>query len=664
MKLTKIEIKNFRLLTNVVLDIDNNMTLIVGKNNSGKTSFMNFLSLINENKIISFNDYPIIYRKELYNSIYSYLKSEITFEDMKKVIKTSSMTFYVNYKEDVSSDNFGFLSNFIIDIDDNVTDVIIGVKYEFNVSEDNFKNEFNFNLDDKDVAINKIKNILHDMYGSFLKLVVLAINPIDETDFLVKELKDFNNLFKIYRISAERTMGESDTQDNKYSPFSSLLTKLFEEDIDNSFPEMKEQIKELQNYVIDKNGAAENKINESLSSILKSAVKFGYPNEERIELKAHSNIQLENQIKKNTDLSYLDNESDEILPNGYNGLGYKNLLKIEFELAAFAREISNYSNSVISILFIEEPESHMHPQIQQRFIQYINDYIQDLSYKKIQVIITTHSSHISSEIDFDKIRYASRKNNFVIYKNLDNFVKSDGENLDFIKKYLTLTKCDMFFADKIILVEGSSEKLLIPDMIEKCENKKLFKNSKIPLIYQYYTILEVGGAYAHKFFKFVDFLEIPTLIITDIDSVKGIDTNNGRKYIKSLVSEGETTSNATIKSWIKEQNIIPEEELISIDKLLKLPDKNKTKKFRHIEFQVSENKYCGRSFEESIKNANIDYYGIKTEKDLIFDSENGKKTDFAIDLLMMEKFNVPKYIENGLIWLNNIDVNLIGDLNE
>ena len=115
MKLTKIEIKNFRLLTNVVLDIDNNMTLIVGKNNSGKTSFMNFLSLINENKIISFNDYPIIYRKELYNSIYSYLKSEITFEDMKKVIKTSSMTFYVNYKEDVSSDNFGFLSNFIID---------------------------------------------------------------------------------------------------------------------------------------------------------------------------------------------------------------------------------------------------------------------------------------------------------------------------------------------------------------------------------------------------------------------------------------------------------------------------------------------------------------------------------------------------------------------
>ena len=122
MKLTKIEIKNFRLLTNVVLDIDNNMTLIVGKNNSGKTSFMNFLSLINENKIISFNDYPIIYRKELYNSIYSYLKSEITFEDMKKVIKTSSMTFYVNYKEDVSSDNFGFLSNFIIDIENTCFD--------------------------------------------------------------------------------------------------------------------------------------------------------------------------------------------------------------------------------------------------------------------------------------------------------------------------------------------------------------------------------------------------------------------------------------------------------------------------------------------------------------------------------------------------------------
>lgn len=666
MKLTKVEIKNFRLLTDIKLDVDKDMTLIVGKNNSGKTSLMNFLSLIYENKIITFDDYPIIYRNELYNKIYSYLTSEITFEELKENVRISSMTFYVDYKEDIDSDNFGFLSNFIIDIDEKITNAIIKVKYDFNISEENFKSKFDFNLDNKDDAIKDIKRILHEKYSSFLKLIVYALNPSKNDDYLIKDIKDFNNLFKIYKICAERTLGETENSDKSYSPFSSLLTKLFEEDIDSSFPDMKDQIENLQKYINDNNKIAENKVNESLSSILKNAIKLGYPNEEKIELKAQSNIQLENQIKRNTDLSYLDNDADEILPNKYNGLGYKNLLKIEFELAAFSREIKNYSKSIIPILFIEEPESHMHPQIQQKFIKYVNDYIKELNYSDIQVIITTHSSHISSEVAFDKIRYINKQLNSVIYKNLNDFINLDKENLNFIKKYLTLTKCDMFFADKLILVEGAAERILIPDMIIKCEKKGLFKDSKIPLTYQYYTILEVGGAYAHKFFNFIDFLEIPTLIITDIDSVKYEDTDKGKKLKSCLVSKGDTTSNATIKAWINENNLLTNEEKLSINKLLSLTNDNKTNKSRHIEYQLKEGKYCGRSFEESIMNSNKESYAIKKEENLLFDSGNTKKTEFALDLLMKQDYNVPKYIENGLIWLNNDHIisNSEGENNE
>lgn len=113
-----------------------------------------------------------------------------------------------------------------------------------------------------------------------------------------------------------------------------------------------------------------------------------------------------------------------------------------------------------------------------------------------------------------------RFNNWVTYENLSDFVRKDNNNLDFIKKYLTITRCDLFFADKIILVEGAAERLLIPDMINKCDNKGYFKKDNLSLKYQYYTILEVGGAYAHKFFPFIDFLNIPTLIITDFDSTK------------------------------------------------------------------------------------------------------------------------------------------------
>lgn len=69
MYLKKLIIKNFRLLLNVELDIDETATLIVGKNNSGKTSFMNFLLKVLENKKLTFADYPIVHRKKLYEGI-------------------------------------------------------------------------------------------------------------------------------------------------------------------------------------------------------------------------------------------------------------------------------------------------------------------------------------------------------------------------------------------------------------------------------------------------------------------------------------------------------------------------------------------------------------------------------------------------------------------
>ena len=61
-------------------------------------------------------------------------------------------------------------------------------------------------------------------------------------------------------------------------------------------------------------------------------------------------------------------------------------------------------------------------------------------------------------------------------------------------KYLTLTKCDLFFADKAILVEGSSERLLLPDMIERCKDSGAFGDGKYTLWSQYYALIEIGGA--------------------------------------------------------------------------------------------------------------------------------------------------------------------------
>ena len=82
------------------------------------------------------------------------------------------------------------------------------------------------------------------------------------------------------------------------------------------------------------------------------------------------------------------------------------------------------------------------------------------------------------------------------------------ENIKFLKKYLKLIHCDLFFSDAVMLVEGTVEKLLLPKFIEKSAEN---------LNKRYLTVLEVSGAYAHKIVPLLSFIGLPTLIISDLD---------------------------------------------------------------------------------------------------------------------------------------------------
>ncbi|MFS7180564.1 ATP-dependent endonuclease, partial [Serratia proteamaculans] len=93
----------------------------------------------------------------------------------------------------------------------------------------------------------------------------------------------------------------------------------------------------------------------------------------------------------------------------------------------------------------------------------------------------------------------------------------------------------MFFADKAVLIEGTSERLLLPAMIRKTDAAA---PGEPQLGSQYLTVMEVGGAYAHRFFDLLSFLELRTLIITDIDSVK---RNANNKRVATPVANGEFT---------------------------------------------------------------------------------------------------------------------------
>jgi putative ATP-dependent endonuclease of OLD family len=213
------------------------------------------------------------------------------------------------------------------------------------------------------------------------------------------------------------------------------------------------------------------------------------------------------------------------------------------------------------MIFIEEPEVHLHAQVQQTFIsniwEVINQSAEAVGEADLvpQLVVTTHSSHIMEAVDFEKVRYFQRchiegekllsgiRNASAVRslrtfqpeaETIDGKLVSPSESLAFLKRYLRLTHCDLFFADAAILVEGAVEKLLMPGMIESTAKR---------LRTTYLTILEVGGAYAHRFEGLLSFLHIPYLVITDLDSVEP----TGYPSACRADVAGARTSNATLK---------------------------------------------------------------------------------------------------------------------
>ena len=331
------------------------------------------------------------------------------------------------------------------------------------------------------------------------------------------------------------------------------------------------------------------------------------------------------------------------------------------KLYEFAKSIKTEQKTPgICIVFIEEPEVHLHPQMQQVFIRKLNEFFNtfdDGHSLSVQFVVTTHSSHIANEAPFQTMRYflakPEEKMKNVYYTKIKDLQyglrEISPEDNEFLHKYMTLTRCDLLFADKAVLIEGATERLMLSKMIEKVEEKEL--GTKQNLSSQYVSIVEVGGAYAHIFFTLLEFLELWTLIITDLDSVK---KNNNSRFEKCIFSEATHTSNSTIKKWFNNDGVRPNE-------LIKKTDKKKIKDLLCIAFEVPEKKGypCGRSFEDAFILANQDKFeinigetNIQKEKAALEKAKDLCKTDFAIEYSINKtEWEVPRYIAKGLKWL-------------
>ena len=133
----------------------------------------------------------------------------------------------------------------------------------------------------------------------------------------------------------------------------------------------------------------------------------------------------------------------------------------------------------------------------------------------------------------------------------------------------------------------------------------------------------------------------------------------GGKIVKKsvVVSEGETTSNETIKWWIRRNKGLPDDDTskIALSDIIAMTSDDKTRGKCHIEFQTAENGLCGHSLEEAIRNVNRKHYNLGkkiSEKKLEFTGKS--KTDFALNLIYeCSDYCIPDYIKSGLKWLND-----------
>ncbi len=446
--------------------------------------------------------------------------------------------------------------------------------------------------------------------------------------------------------------------------------------------------------------AFDERLREGFSAAMQEVEGMGYPGVTDPRLKISSRLKPVDGLNHDAAVQYViptvdgENTVELNLPEASNGLGYQNLISMIFRLMSFrdawmrvgkaAAQYGSTSDTLIPplhLVLIEEPEVHLHTQVQQVFIRQAykalrrHEMLGESAALRTQLIVSTHSSHIAHECEFDCLRYFKRLpavNNTVPVSsvvNLGTVFGKDVETKRFVTRYIKVTHCDLFFADAAVLVEGPAERILVPFFVRHHPDLS-------PLHECYITWLEIGGSHAHRLRPLIEQLGLTTLIITDLDAK---DAENKAAIPKR--GAGLKSRNPTLKSWC------PKED--DLDTLLNMEPEGKSKCYERRHFSVRAAYQCPIDIEFKGNNAEalcntledalvMENHSLITSqagtglwskfKTAIEDSSdvaqlskavlsalnNGDKAEFALNLLELqnpEDLQPPLYILDGLKWL-------------
>ena len=720
MKIQSVHIRNFRKLKNCHIDFGEKETVFVGANNSGKTSAISAIVwFLKNNEKFTLREFTATNWVKINNLGDQWLTKDSVDAELLDAHEwdniVPSMDIWINVE-----DGEQYKVNHLIPSLSTWDGKKVGVRGQYVPkdvkklyvayreakkkaqelqSTEEWKKASSPELFPKNLSefLGKGSN-LRDYFDVKYYIIDSEIEPEydDKVQPTPDNALDKNPLEELIRVDAILASRDFSDPDGHSDSEIDTLSRQFQRYYSNSNPEEEILLPgdlELVSGIAKANETYNAKLTKTFETPVAELRSINYPGFQNPEIKIYSRIQIEEAIKHDSAVQFAIQGLDELaLPEKYNGLGYRNLISIYLKLIDFREKWLKTSSEreniePIHLVFVEEPEAHLHAQAQQVFVKKAfealcnNKIIKDNSWLNTQLVLSTHSNHIVNELDLNCMRYFRRVIDDAGDKipvsdviNLSNTFGSSDETKQFVTRYIRLTHCDMFFADAVILVEGPAEKLLVPSFLIKAELDSF-----------YISVVEVNGRHAHSFRSLINKIGIPTLIMTDIDATEAVEEEGKAKHKAVITTQGKEykTGNPSIRNWL------PDKELI--DDLITLDGNSKTIDNVRIAFQTpikinwtkEKDEYteiCPYTFEDALIFSNLELFrqdGLKkmgtittianllrknhSAEDLqkaIFEKLESKggfqKADFANSLLYKEDFceiNAPAYIQEGLEWL-------------
>lgn len=507
MYINKIHIQNYRNFDNFTMEFHQGLNVIIGANNSGKTGLLYAIKLLKSPSDVSVDDFNK-------NNLQKY--QELYTEAAPSIVIEYNIRHRI-YEDDTSDESIIKLLPFlgIKNFEENrqVNDGVAEYNLEAQIRA-TYALDVKFLSDYKKAVAAEAKDF--DSYLIVLKRFVNSHYSWDYTNGVSDtkiEQKVATDVFDIRFIGAERTSDE--------------VRKETKHEIE-AFTKAAENAAEFDQF--------KHKVSEDLGTLLSPSITkltTLFENEKNSIGLEKGNVSISSTVKANISLSdaYItevrDTKTGYTLPLQNNGLGYNNLINIYMLIKL--SEIQKGKD--FRILCLEEPEAHLHPAMQYKLFKYLKKLDEDNDLNQ-QIFVTTHSSNISAVAGIDNMfmlayerdrespdcRQQSLAEQF---KDNDDQTTVKAEAKAHLTKFLDVTRSDMLFADKIILVEGIAERLLMPLFMELCG---------CPYEDEHISIVEIGGKHFGYFVELFNgnAVKKKVLCVTDND-FKWIDFDGDGK---------------------------------------------------------------------------------------------------------------------------------------